>query len=79
MHESFCFWSFSEWKEAMRQNGFQILAGSSAYANPWIIENRYVSKAEIYTTISNNPTQNADLIRIPFPVTNMLLVGVKQG
>ncbi len=79
MHESFCFFSFSEWKDIMKQTGFQIMSGSHAYANPWIINKRYVSKAEIYSSDANTPTLSADLISIPFPVTNMLLVGVKQG
>jgi hypothetical protein len=79
MNESFCFFSFAEWKDAMRDSGFQILGSSQAYANPWIIEKRYVSKAEIYTSESYPPTQFADLISIPYPVTNMLLIGVKQG
>jgi hypothetical protein len=79
MNESFCYFSFSEWKDSMRDAGFQILGGSSAYTNPWIIKNRYVSKAEIYISESNPPTQSADLIPIPYPVTNMLLIGVRQG
>lgn len=79
MHESFCFFSYSEWVGIMKETGFLISPGSHSYSNPWIIENRYASKAEIYTTSSNLATQTADLIRMPYPVTNMLLVGVKPG
>ncbi len=79
MHESFCYFSFSEWKSLLMDAGFHIQVGSQAYTNPWIISQRYVSKAEFYTSDSNSPTQNADLTSMPYPVTNMLLVGVKQG
>lgn len=79
MNETFCFFSYSEWKQILKNVGFQILGGSHAYTNPWIINNRYVSKAEIYTSESNLPHQSADLLLMTYPVTNMLLIGVRQG
>ncbi|GBF51694.1 hypothetical protein LPTSP4_32320 [Leptospira ryugenii] len=79
MHEAFSFWKFSEWKHFLEDSGFQIHPKSQAYANPWILENRYKTKAEIFASQSREPTRIADLIPRPFPVTNMLLVGVKEG
>ena len=48
MNEEFCFWSFSQWKKALSEAGFQIVEnadqperGSRFYVNPWIVEHRY--------------------------------------
>jgi SAM-dependent methyltransferase len=48
MNEEFCFWSFSQWKKALSDAGFQIVEnadqperGSRLYVNPWIVEHRY--------------------------------------
>lgn len=69
MHEKFCFWSFSDWVAAVEDVGFRIAPESEAFQNPWIIENRYAGKAEIFEPGSDTV--------IPFDVTNMLLIAEK--
>jgi hypothetical protein len=69
MHETFCFWSFTEWQVHLRQAGFVIAPESKAYANPWIVENRLRGKVELFD-LDRNP--------LPYPVTNMLLLAVKR-
>jgi hypothetical protein len=72
MHETFCFWSFSEWKKAMADAGFSILPESRAYTNPWIVENRYKGKVQLFDMKDNV------LVPLDYPVTNMLMLGVKR-
>jgi hypothetical protein len=68
MHESFCFWSFGEWKAAVEDAGFRIHPASRAFANPWLIENRYRGKADLFRPTANGPAP------LDYPVTNMVLV-----
>jgi len=75
MNEEFCFWSFSQWKSTLEDTGFHVLenvndlaAGSRAYVNPWIVQNRYEGRALIL---------NADGAKMPWPPTNMVLVAEK--
>jgi SAM-dependent methyltransferase len=75
LNEEFCFWSFSQWKSARADTGFQVLenvndraSGSRAYVNPWIVENRYEGRAAIL---------HADGTKMPWPPTNMVLVAEK--
>ncbi|BDA80325.1 hypothetical protein LPTSP3_g32550 [Leptospira kobayashii] len=77
MHESFCYWSFSEWKTSLEEVGFKIQNSSRAYSNPWIIENRYQNKSEIWETVSTSANSLSDLKLVSWPVTNMLLIAVK--
>ena len=79
MHEEFAFWGFSQWKAALHQAGFQVLEnpneplqGSRVYTNPWIVENRYLGKAELFQQVGER------LVPMPYPVTNIVLVGRKQ-
>lgn len=75
MHEEFCFWSHSRWREEILRAGFQILdagdtnAGSRVYVNPWLVENRYRGKVSLWT-----PDGATNL---PYPPTNQVLVAVK--
>lgn len=76
MHEEFAFWGFSQWKTALHQAGFQVLEnpneplhGSRVYTNPWIVENRYSGKAQLFQQVG------AQLQPLPYPVTNIVLVG----
>lgn len=48
--------------------GFQIDPVSKAYANPWIIKNRYEGKAAIYEEGQKG------LKLLDYPETNILLV-----
>ena len=68
MHETFCFWDIEEWKQQLQKVGFRIHPLSGAYTNQWIVNNRWVGKVSLY---------NLDLEPLDFPVTTMLLVGMK--
>lgn len=71
MHETFCFWSFSQWKSALEEVGFQITQRSGAYVNPWIVEHRLNGKVRLFD--ASNPD-----VMLPFPVTNMLIEAEKR-
>ena len=71
MNETFCFWSFSEWKDNMEKAGFIIDPRSNAYCNRWIVENRFIGKVELYTL------DEGKLNKMEYPVTNMLLIAEK--
>jgi len=71
MHETFCFWDFSEWKEHLQQAGFTIHPSSKAFTNDWIVNNRWKGKTELFT-LNNN-----ELVPLDYPVTTMFLIGVK--
>ncbi|TGN19140.1 transferase [Leptospira idonii] len=77
MHESFCFWSFEDWKTEMKRSGFTLSSSSRAYSNPWIVENRFLGKAALYETSSSFPKGISDLQLLSWPVTHMLLVAAK--
>ncbi len=68
MHETFCFWGFDDWCTATARAGFRVLQGSHAFANPWIVANRYEGKVRL--TRRGEP--------LAWPVTNMLLVAEKR-
>ena len=72
MNETFCYWDFEEWKQALTTAGFRIDPASCAYTNTWITENRWKTKATIFSL------QGIDLIELPYPVTHMLLLAVKD-
>lgn len=75
MNEEFCFWSFSKWKSALSEIGFQILessnnpaAGSRVYTNAWVMQNRY----EGHVALSDATGHPVD-----WPPTNMVLLAEK--
>lgn len=72
MHETFCFWDFDEWKEQLQLAGFKIHPDSTVFANPWIVENRWRGKAELFRL------KEGKLIAEEYPVTTMFLIGVKS-
>lgn len=71
MHETFSFWSFSDWKRELEKVGFQLRAESNAYVNPWIVKNRYRGKAEIFSM------KDGSLETVDYPVTNILIIAQK--
>ena len=80
MNEEFAFWDFGQWKRELREAGFTVLEDASdpgkssrAYANPWIVKNRFEGKVELYV----RGTAGA-LGRMEYPTTNMVLVGEKR-
>ncbi len=71
MHETFCFWDFEEWKKHLEDVGFSITEKSNAYTNDWIVKNRLEGKVDLY--------KNSNVLeRISFPVTNMIVLAVKN-
>lgn len=73
MHETFCFWSFSDWRQAVERQGFTVHPASQAFANPWIVQNRYQGKVELLREAGG------ELMPLPYPVTNMVLAAEKPG
>jgi hypothetical protein len=73
MHETFCFWDFNEWKQNLESVGFTISAESKAYTNEWIVTNRLEGKVELYRRDNNT------LIKMDYPVTNMIFIGERRA
>lgn len=79
MNEEFTFWDINEWKTELTKVGFVVINDdatkpkySQAYANEWIIKNRYQPAATLW--VMNDQEK---LVQCPYPVTNMVLVGEK--
>jgi hypothetical protein len=68
MHERFCFWTFGDWQEALKEAGFRLLGGSAAYTSSWIVENRLRGRIELFDE-NGKP--------IDFPPTHILLVAAR--
>jgi hypothetical protein len=77
MHETFCFWTFGDWRAAVERVGFRVHPASRAYVNPWLVENRYRGKAELFNRTSARGGRGEELVPREYPVTNMLLVAEK--
>lgn len=71
MHETFCHWSFGDWKEALIEAGYHINPASRSYTNDWLVKNRYRGKADLYKV------RDGKLIPLDYPVTHMLMVAEK--
>jgi len=69
MHETFCFWDFEDWKKSLTNAGFSIAAGSHAYTNQWIVNNRLKGKVELF---------DENRLPLEYPVTNMLMIAEKN-
>lgn len=76
MNEEFCFWSYSRWREVLREVGFNVLeegaqgkSASRVYANPWIVENRYRNQVQLFAADTGK--------QLEYPPTNMVLVAEK--
>ncbi len=72
MHETFCFWDFDEWQTQLKNAGFSIHAGSKVFRNEWIVKNRWEQHARLFT-LENDQLQPEE-----YPVTTMILIGVRQ-
>ena len=70
MHEEFCFWDFSQWKDEMTQAGFRVLEASHAYLNPWRVTHSFQPRVALFD-LAGEP--------LPYPVTNMILVGERSS
>ena len=80
MNEEFTYRDFNEHKKALREAGFAILEnpnepekGSRAYCNPWMAENRFKGKVELYSMGLDGKLHQMD-----YPATNMVLAGEKR-
>ncbi len=71
MHETFCFWDFEEWKHNLELAGFSVSGRSKVYTNEWIVKNRFEGRVELYK--DSKPME-----RIDYPVTNMLMLAIKN-
>jgi hypothetical protein len=69
MHETFCFWSFSRWRECLEIAGFSVSAKSRAVTNEWIVNNRWLGRARLLDD-SEKP--------LPWPPTNAILIAEKK-
>ncbi len=83
LHEAFAFWDFAEWKGALRAAGFRVIEdpnnperGSRVYTNPWIVQNRWEGKVALFRRRRDG--LHDGLQPLPFPPTNMVLVGEKS-
>jgi hypothetical protein len=73
MHETFCFWGFGEWREAVEEAGFCVRPGSHAFTNPWVVAHRYEGRAKLFRK------EKDGLAPLAYPVTNMLLIAEKRA
>jgi hypothetical protein len=71
MHEEFAFWSFEEWKQALRSVGFVVNNASHVYTNEWIAEKRWKGKVALFRRSENQ------LIPLSYPPTTVVLVAEK--
>jgi len=44
MHERFCFWSETDWRNELGAAGLHVVEQAQSYTNPWIVENRLLGK-----------------------------------
>lgn len=68
MHERFCFWSLTDWKNALIAAGFEIHPDTHAFTNPWIVEKRFKDTAELFSLEGE---------KLDYPCTNAILIGRK--
>lgn len=73
MHERFCYWSFSDWSQAVTEAGFTVDPASHAFQNPWIVEHRWRGKARLWREVGQK------LESVDYPVTNLLLVARRES
>ncbi len=80
MHEIFAFWSFSDWKEAVRDAGFHVIenpnepgTGSRVYTNPWIVANRWQDQVKLFVA-----GDDGRLRPQLWPPTNIVIVAEKR-
>lgn len=71
MHETFCFWSFDDWKKHLEGAGLKVHPQSRAFVNPWVIKKRVQDKVKLFEL------QKGNLVEISYPVSNMILVAEK--
>lgn len=73
MHEEFAFWSFSDWRNALRSVGFVVKESSHVYTNQWIVDARWRDKVALFSRRGN------ELFHLPYPPTTCILVAEKPA
>ncbi len=71
MHEKFCNNSLNDWKRIAESCGLRIHPQSRTFCNPWIVENRYRGKVQLYQLDGNKLTP------MEYPPTTMVLIAEK--
>jgi hypothetical protein len=72
MHETFCFWSFNDWKQHMEEVGFTINPQSKVFTNDWIADNRWKESVKLFKL------EGSELIPQKYPETTMFLIAEKK-
>jgi hypothetical protein len=72
MKEEFTYWSFSQWATELKSAGFEVVAHSRDYTNPWIAKNRFENRVKLFRDVDGAFTQ-AD-----WPPTNLVIIGQKK-
>lgn len=78
MHETFWYWDYNNWSQAVQNAWFVVHQDSYAFRNEWIVENRWKGKIAMYTSKQDVPQRYIELENIDYPVTNMLLIADKK-
>lgn len=71
MHERFCFWSLSEWKNQLETAGFSVHPDSHVFVNDWIVENRLKGKVALFEDA------DGELKELPTPPQTVVLIATK--
>jgi SAM-dependent methyltransferase len=78
MNEEFTFFDSTEWKQEFERAGFTIVNDDAAnpkfsdsYSNEWIVKHRFQPSATLFRL------EGEKLVELPYPPTNMVLVGEK--
>lgn len=67
MHETFCFWSFEDWKQRLEEAGFRVSSDSRVWTNTWILQNRWLPTVRLWKDPEGT-------VEREWPPTTMLLV-----
>jgi SAM-dependent methyltransferase len=69
LKESFTHWAFSDWVRELGDAGLHVdTQYSSAYTNPWIVENYFKDRVELFEE------KEGTLVALPYPPTNLVVV-----
>ncbi|KAG2392518.1 hypothetical protein C9374_011243 [Naegleria lovaniensis] len=94
MHETFTFWSLSDWKRELNRIGFKVIetaesssanpvAATRSYTNEWIAKHRFEGHCKIYECPKMDDHQEAlslkTLKELPQPPTNVIIVSEKPS
>ena len=71
MHETFGYWSYTDWIAAVASVWFHVHPDSHSYRNSWIVENRREGRIQLFSY------DGSAIQPLPFPDTNMLVIATK--